>query len=71
MHRLVVDEEHRMYMLRATHDSLGHRGGYATAALIELRFWWPELEKDIRWYVKTCATCQRRQQSMFRIPPIV
>jgi len=71
MHRIVVDKEHRMYMLRAAHDSLGHRGGYATTALIELRFWWPELEKDVRWYVKTCAACQRRQQSLFRIPPVV
>ena len=71
MHRLVVDREHRMYMLRAAHDSLGHRGGYATTALIELRFWWPEFEKDAKWYVKTCEICLKRQQALYKIPPVV
>jgi len=71
MHRLVVGKEHRMYMLRAAHDALGHRGGYATIALIELRFWWPELDTDARWYVKTCVVCQKRQQALFKSPPVI
>jgi hypothetical protein len=71
MHRLVVDKDHRMYMMRAAHDSLGHRGGYATSALIGLRFWWPEFEKDVRWYVKTCEVCQKRELAYIRIPPVV
>jgi len=25
-HKLVVDKSHRMYMMQAAHDSLGHRG---------------------------------------------
>lgn len=58
-------------MLRAAHDSLGHRGGYATTALIELRFWWPEFEKDAKWYVKTCEICLKRQQALYKIPPVV
>ena len=71
MHKLVVEKEHRMYMLRAAHDSLGHRGGYATAALIELRFWWPDFEKDARWYEGTCGVCQRRRQALYKTPPVV
>src|SRR6202000_3256238 len=71
MHRLVVEKEHRMYMLRAAHDSLGHRGGFATTALIELRFWWPEFEKDVRWYVNTCVSCQKRRQALFKSPPVI
>ena len=57
-HKLVVGKEHRMYMMRAAHDSLGHRGVYATKSLIELRFWWPEFERDLAWYIKTCPMCQ-------------
>lgn len=53
-HQLVVDKDHRMYMLRAAHDSLGHRGIYATKELIGLRFWWPEFDRDVGWYVRTC-----------------
>jgi hypothetical protein len=69
-HKLVVEKEHRMYMMRAAHDSVGHRGVYATKSLIELRFWWPEFERDIAWYVKTCHMCQVRQEELLRIPPI-
>ena len=68
---LVIDKEFRMYMMRAAHDSLGHRGGYATKSLINQRFWWPELERDVYWYVKTCHACQERQKMVVKIPPTV
>lgn len=69
-HRLFVEKDHRMYMMKASHDSLGHKGVYSTKALIENRFWWPEMEKDVGWYVKTCKLCQARQKKLLRIPPI-
>jgi hypothetical protein len=50
-----------MYMLTAAHYHNGHRGFFATKALLTQRFWWPEMEKDISWYVKTCHVCQERQ----------
>nr|GAT47309.1 predicted protein [Mycena chlorophos] len=70
LHKLVVEQDHRMFMLRAAHDSLGHRGVYATKSLIDVRMWWPDLERDVAWYVKTCHMCQVRQRNQFRIPPI-
>lgn len=70
-HQLVVGKEHRMYMMRAAHDSLSHRGIYATKSLLELRFWWPELERDVAWYIRTCELCQLRQKTLLRIPPVV
>ena len=69
-HKLVVDKNHRMYMLRASHDSLGHRGFFATKNLIAKRFWWPEYESDVSWYTKTCKLCQERQKMLLRIPPV-
>ena len=69
-HKLVISKEHRMYMLRASHDSLGHRGIFATKHLIGLRFWWPEFERDVAWYVRTCHLCQIRQKELLRIPPV-
>ena len=59
-HRLYVAKEDRMFMMKAGHDSLGHRGVYATRALLEERFWWPDMESDVKWYVKTCHKCQTR-----------
>ena len=70
-HKLVVEVEKRMYIITAAHDSLGHKGQYATCALIEERFWWPGLEGDVNWFVKSCDTCQKRQKEMVRIPPAV
>jgi hypothetical protein len=69
--RLVVPKENRMYVMRASHDSLGHRGVYATKSLIELRMWWPEMDRDISWYIKTCHMCQLRQRQLLRIPPVL
>ena len=70
-HKLVVEKEKRMYMMKAAHDNLGHRGFYATKSLILQRFWWPELERDVAWYCKTCHVCQERQKLLVKIPPVV
>ncbi len=69
-HKLVVDKEHRNYMMRASHNSLGHRGVYATKATIELRFWWPEMDRDISWFITSCISCQLRQKTLLKIPPV-
>lgn len=69
--QLVVDKVHRMYLMRASHDYLGHRGAYATTRLITQRFWWPEVEKDVTWYVRTCHICQVRQKIAVELPPVV
>jgi apurinic endonuclease APN1 len=70
-HKLYVEQKDRMYMMKACHDSLGHRGVYATKALLEERFWWPELEKDVEWYIKTCHKCQERIMRYKLKPPQV
>ena len=69
-HRLVVDAKHRMYMMKAAHDSLGHRGIYSTKNMLSERFWWPEMERDVVWYIKTCHYCQERQKTLVQIPPV-
>ena len=53
-HKLVVGKERQMYMMRASHDSLGNQGFYVTKTLIAEQFWWPEMEHDVSWYCK-CA----------------
>ncbi len=69
--RMVVEKEHRMYMMRAAHDCLGHKGVYSTKSLIDVRFWWPEMERDVKWFVETCHMCQVRQKTLLRTPPTV
>jgi hypothetical protein len=70
-HKLVVDKSYRMYMLRSSHDSLGHHSFFATKDLIAKRFWLPEYKSDVSWYTKTCKLCQEIQKMLLRIPPVV
>lgn len=69
--QLVVPIEERMYILRAIHDDLGHRGAWATHQTVSKRFWWPDMEADVQWYVKTCHLCQERTKMLIRTPPPV
>ena len=69
--KLVVEKEKRMEIMRKCHDQLGHRGTFATHRLIAQRFWWPEMEGDIEWYVRTCHLCQVRQKLAMELPPVV
>ena len=69
--QLVPEPSDRLELISYAHDVLGHKGLFATTQAISLRFWWPELAKDVRWYVRTCHECQVRQTKYFHIPPIV
>ena len=71
MHKLVVEKGDQMRMLASAHDSLGHRGAYATKMLIVECFWWLEFERDVHWYCRTCQLCQEQQKTLLKIPPIV
>ena len=68
-HRLYVEKDRRTYMMTAAHDHNGHRGFFSTKAMLTQRFWWPEMERDINQFVKTCHPCQERQKQLVRIPP--
>jgi Integrase zinc binding domain/RNase H-like domain found in reverse transcriptase len=70
-HRLYVPKNERTYMMTTAHDYNGHRGFFATKSLLTQRFWWPEMERDINLFVKTCHPCQERQKLLVRIPPMV
>lgn len=70
-HKLVIPAERRIGIMEECHDDVGHKGFFATRALIMERFWWPHLHEDIQWFVKTCHYCQQRQLRQIRIPPVV
>ncbi len=70
-HKLVVPPHDRWSILRSGHDSAGHRGIWATRQLISERFWWPSMNSDVAWFVKTCHPCQQRQHAQVLIPPVV
>src|SRR5713226_4601894 len=70
-HCLVAPIQSRMAILRAAHDDVAHKGYFATNALLAIRFWWPQMQSDIIWFVRTCHLCQLRQTQNIYIPPRV
>ena len=69
--QLVPEPPDRLRLIQYAHDNLGHKGVFATTRNLLLRFWWPHLNEDVRWYTKTCHECQVRQTEYFYIPPVV
>ena len=56
-------EEQRSEIIRESHDSTvgGHKGENKTLARVRERFYWKGMRNEIREYVKTCETCQKRK----------
>ena len=69
--QLVIEISERMHLLRECHDKMGHREAYAMGRMLQQRFWWPEIEEDVIWYVKSCHLCQIRQRIALETPPVV
>ena len=70
-HQKVPRNDRRLRLLRIAHDQMGHRGVFATLARLQDRFWWPKMEEDVKWFVRTCHECQLRQMRQFVTPPVV
>ena len=57
------DEEERRRLVRNHHDppAYGHPGIQKTVDLVQRRYWWPTLKKDVVQFVKGCGECQRNK----------
>ena len=56
-------------MMHGAHDNLGHKGVFATKDVVNKRFWWPDIDTDISWFVQICLPCQHRQLRWIKAPP--
>jgi hypothetical protein len=70
-HKLVATTDLRVDIMQQVHDNIGHKAVFATKSTIAIRFWWPNMNTDIAWFVRTCHICQIRQTRNLLIPPIV
>ncbi|KAL2078839.1 hypothetical protein ACEWY4_024583 [Coilia grayii] len=63
--RLYVPDALRSQVLQWGHDSLlaCHPGATRTSQHIAQRFWWPNLEREVREYVRACPVCNRNKSS--------
>lgn len=70
-HKLIIPYNKRLGLIRDVHDELGHKGIFSVRTRLLDRFWWPLLDQDVRWYIKTCHECQVRLLTKIHIPPTV
>src|SRR6202045_192860 len=70
-HQLVPPDYKRLRIITEAHDSLGHKGIFVIRSRLLNRFWWPMLDQDVKWFVRTCHQCQTRQIRKIFIPPTV
>jgi hypothetical protein len=71
-HQLVIAENaKRLSLIKQAHDDLGHKGIFTVRTRLLERFWWPDLDRDVKWFIQTCHECQIRQLKKIIIPPTV
>jgi len=58
----------RSELMRIHHDDpmAGHFGPAKTSALLNRKYWWPELNADVKEHVDTCGVCQRTRTQRHR-----
>ena len=69
--QLVPEPKDRFRLIEYAHDRLGHKGAFVTTHNLLVRFWWPQLNFDVAWYIRTCHECQIRKTEYFHIPPTI
>ncbi|KAI4883153.1 hypothetical protein NFI96_007208 [Prochilodus magdalenae] len=56
-YQYVLPESLKIRALTGIHDLAGHQGQDRTLSLARQRFYWSDMERDIRDYVKCCQRC--------------
>ena len=70
-HKIFVPREKRLALITQAHDDMGHKGVFSVRMNLLERFWWPFLEHDVKWFIRTCHDCQIRQMHKLHIPSSV
>ena len=68
--RRVIPRHQKNQLLRQTHDHplSGHQGQDNTYQRTSNLYYWPRMEADIKEYVRTCETCQKRERKRGEAP---
>ena len=54
---MITDETTKIELLSSAH-SIGHEGTFKTYNRLMRDYYWPNMIKDVRWFVKSCHKCQ-------------
>ena len=64
--QFVVPQRHRGAALDGCHREAAHQGQRHSTALMQERFWWPGMTRDLRNCIKKCSHCRKYEAA----PPV-
>ena len=70
-HKLVIPENKRLELIHQVHDELGHKGVFTVKLRLGLLFWWPHMDDNVKWFIRTCHECQVCLVKKIVIPTMV
>ena len=63
LHKAVVPPSLRERILKEFHDDYSHPGINKSVSLITRHYWWPQMIREIKAYVRSCRACQSAKYS--------
>ena len=64
--QFIVPQRHRGTALDGCHREAAHQGQRRSIALMQERFWWPGMTRDLRNHIKKCSRCRKYEAA----PPV-
>ena len=64
--QFVVPQRHWGTALDGCHREVAHQGQRCSTALMQERFWWPGMTRDLRNHIKKCGRCRKYEAA----PPV-
>ena len=64
--QFVVPQRYRGAALDGCHREAAHQGQHCSATLMQERFWWPGMTRDLRNRIKKCGHCRKYEAA----PPV-
>ena len=62
----IVPQRHWGTALDGCHQEVAHQGQRRSIALMQERFWWPGMTRDLRNHIKKCSHCRKYEVA----PPV-
>ena len=62
-YRLLVPHEDRQYLVKMTHENFAHMGVKKTLSLLAEKYYWINMNFDVKLYVGACKSCAEKKNS--------
>jgi transposase InsO family protein len=68
---VIFNKKRRRAILWEMHEENAHHGVWAVAKQTTLRYYWPNMQEDIKHHIRSCHTCQLRSTKKMHLPVTV